>query len=131
MLFTEASLDDYPGLWVQAPRAVGTLPAANGVKGVMVDFMDRDDQLTVNFFRRVAEEAAKRKMFVNYHGAFKPTGLERRFPGPIDSERNDSGTPSVSTGPQANLRLSTITVCASSMWCHGYMRFWRRNANKL
>ncbi len=57
-----------------------------GVKGVMVDFMDRDDQVTVNFYRRVAQEAAKRKMIVNFHGAFKPTGFERRFPNALTRE---------------------------------------------
>lgn len=57
-----------------------------GIKGVMVDFMDRDDQVTVNFYRRVAEEATRRKMIVSYHGAFKPTGLERRFPNAVTRE---------------------------------------------
>jgi alpha-glucosidase len=57
-----------------------------GVSGFMVDFMDRDDQPMVGFYRRVAEEAAKRRLFVNYHGAFKPTGFERRFPNAITRE---------------------------------------------
>jgi len=57
-----------------------------GVSGFMVDFMDRDDQKMVRFYRRVAEESAKRRLFVNFHGAFKPTGLERRFPNAITRE---------------------------------------------
>jgi alpha-glucosidase len=57
-----------------------------GVTGVMVDFMDRDDQPTVRFYERVARETAKRRMLVNYHGAFKPTGLERRFPNTVTRE---------------------------------------------
>ena len=52
----------------------------------MVDFMDRDDQPMVGFYRRVAEEAAKRRLFVDFHGAFKPTGLERRFPNALTRE---------------------------------------------
>jgi alpha-glucosidase len=51
-----------------------------GATGVMVDFMDRDDQRTVRFYERVVREAAKRRLITNFHGAFKPTGLERRLP---------------------------------------------------
>jgi alpha-glucosidase len=57
-----------------------------GVGGIQVDFMDRDDQPMVNFYRRVVEEAARRRMFVDFHGAFKPTGLERRFPNAVTRE---------------------------------------------
>jgi alpha-glucosidase len=57
-----------------------------GVDGIMVDFMDRDDQKMVNFYERVLREAAKRRIFVNFHGTFKPTGLERRYPNAITRE---------------------------------------------
>ncbi|MEW6194878.1 MAG: glycoside hydrolase family 97 protein [Bacteroidota bacterium] len=57
-----------------------------GVKGFMTDFMDRDDQKIVNFYKRVAEESAKRKLLVNFHGAFKPTGLQRAYPNLITRE---------------------------------------------
>ncbi|MDW7693075.1 glycoside hydrolase family 97 protein [Flammeovirgaceae bacterium SG7u.111] len=57
-----------------------------GVKGIKVDFMDRDDQEAVNFYWRVAEVAAKYKIAVNFHGAFKPTGLNRTFPNVINQE---------------------------------------------
>lgn len=51
-----------------------------GIKGIKVDFMDRDDQFMVDFYHRVAEACAKRKMIVMYHGAYKPDGLERTYP---------------------------------------------------
>ncbi len=57
-----------------------------GVKGLKVDFMDRDDQTVVNFYERLARETFKRKMIVNFHGAFKPTGFERTFPNVINRE---------------------------------------------
>ena len=57
-----------------------------GVKGLKVDFMNRDDQTVVNFYERLAKEAAKRKMLLNFHGAFKPTGLERTYPNVINRE---------------------------------------------
>ncbi|CAN5695198.1 glycoside hydrolase family 97 protein [soil metagenome] len=57
-----------------------------GVKGVKVDFMDRDDQTMVNFYQRLAKEAAKRKMVVDFHAAYKPTGLERTYPNILNYE---------------------------------------------
>jgi len=57
-----------------------------GVKGLKVDFMDRDDQYVVNFYERIANEAAKRKMLINFHGAYKPTGMERTYPNVINRE---------------------------------------------
>lgn len=57
-----------------------------GVKGIKVDFMDRDDQRMVRFFHRVAREAAQRKMVVNFHGAYKPAGLEGKYPNVLTRE---------------------------------------------
>jgi alpha-glucosidase len=57
-----------------------------GVAGLKVDFMDRDDQEVVNFYERLAREAAKRKLMINFHGAMKPTGLSRRFPNVVNYE---------------------------------------------
>jgi len=48
--------------------------------------MDRDDQPTVRFYERVVREAARRRLITNFHGAFKPTGLERRFPNAVTRE---------------------------------------------
>ncbi len=57
-----------------------------GVKGVKVDFMNRDDQAVVKFYERLATEAAKRKMIVDFHAAYKPTGLERTYPNIVNYE---------------------------------------------
>lgn len=57
-----------------------------GIKGVKVDFMDRDDQIVVNFHERLLKEAAKRNILVNYHGAYHPTGLSRSYPNNINVE---------------------------------------------
>ncbi len=57
-----------------------------GVKGFKVDFMDRDDQAMVEFYYRCAETAAKYKLMVDYHGAYKPTGLHRTYPNVINFE---------------------------------------------
>jgi alpha-glucosidase len=57
-----------------------------GVKGIKVDFMDRDDQAVINFYERTAREAAKRKLIVDFHGASKPAGLERTYPNVLNRE---------------------------------------------
>ena len=60
--------------------------SAMGVKGFKVDFMDRDDQLVTDFYRRVAETCAKYRLVVDFHGAFKPAGLNRTYPNVLNFE---------------------------------------------
>ena len=57
-----------------------------GVKGFKVDFIDRDDQEAVNFFYQAAQIAAKYQMFLDFHGAYKPTGLQRTYPNVLNVE---------------------------------------------
>lgn len=57
-----------------------------GIKGFKVDFMNRDDQLMVDFVRRAAETCAKYKLLVDFHGTYKPTGLYRTYPNAINFE---------------------------------------------
>lgn len=57
-----------------------------GIKGFKVDFMDRDDQHMVQFHQRAAMTAAKYKMLVDFHGTYKPSGLNRTYPNVINYE---------------------------------------------
>lgn len=57
-----------------------------GVAGVKVDFMERNDQWMVNFYERVAKEAAANKMIVLFHGSFKPAGMEYAYPNILSYE---------------------------------------------
>ena len=57
-----------------------------GVKGFKVDFMDRDDQEMVEFFYRAAKVAAENKLVLDFHGAYKPTGLQRTYPNVLNFE---------------------------------------------
>jgi len=57
-----------------------------GVKGFKIDFFDRDDQLAVASTYEIAKKAAKYKLLVDYHGIFKPTGLQRTYPNVIGYE---------------------------------------------
>jgi alpha-glucosidase len=57
-----------------------------GIKGVKIDFMDRNDQWMVNYYERVAKEAAKYNILVDFHGSFTPKGLEHKYPNVISYE---------------------------------------------
>lgn len=57
-----------------------------GIEGVMIDFMDRDDQEMVNFQRELLRLAAENQLTVTFHGVAPPTGLERTFPNLLNSE---------------------------------------------
>jgi alpha-glucosidase len=57
-----------------------------GVAGVKIDFMNRDDQWMVDWYRRVVEKAAEHHLMIDYHGAFKPDGLRRTYPNLVTRE---------------------------------------------
>jgi alpha-glucosidase len=56
------------------------------VEGVMLDFMDRDDQEMNRFLRRAVQLAADNRLTVTLHGVSKPTGLERTYPNLLTHE---------------------------------------------
>lgn len=57
-----------------------------GAKGIKVDFMARSEQYMVNFYERTAKACADRKLMVDFHGAFKPSGMARAYPNIINHE---------------------------------------------
>lgn len=57
-----------------------------GIKGIKVDFMQRDDQLLINFYHKVSRETAKRHMLVDFHGAQKQITMTRTWPNMISGE---------------------------------------------
>ena len=57
-----------------------------GIKGLKIDFMARSDQEVVDFYWRAAEIAAKYKMALDFHGAYKPDGLRRAYPNVLTRE---------------------------------------------
>jgi len=57
-----------------------------GVKGIKVDFMQRSDQLLIDYFYKVSRECAKRKMLVDFHGDEKPATMTRTWPNLISTE---------------------------------------------
>jgi len=57
-----------------------------GIEGVMLDFMDRDDQQMNAFLRKAVKLAAENQLTVTLHGCPKPTGLERTYPNLLTHE---------------------------------------------
>jgi alpha-glucosidase len=57
-----------------------------GIAGVKIDFMNRDDQDMVNWYEKIAKSAADHHLMVDFHGAFKPTGMIRTYPNQITRE---------------------------------------------
>lgn len=75
--------------WVTMDRQLEEaldLMASWGVKGVKVDFMERNDAEMVNFYERVAKAAADRKMLVNFHSSYPADGLHARYPNVMTRE---------------------------------------------
>ncbi len=79
-------------LWVQWALLDRQMDAALkqyeawGIKGIKVDFMDRNDQEMVDYYHRVMAKAAEHKLMVNMHGAYPPTGLNRTYPNYLTQE---------------------------------------------
>jgi alpha-glucosidase len=57
-----------------------------GLSGMMVDFMDRSDQEMVNMQTEILQKAAAHHLHIQFHGAYKPTGLSRTYPNEFTRE---------------------------------------------
>lgn len=89
-----------------------------GVKGIKMDFMQRDDQWMVNFYEKIARECAERKMLVDFHGAYKPVGLDRKYPNVISYEGvkgMENCKWSDQPDPEHNVTLPFIRMVAGPM----------------
>ena len=89
-----------------------------GIKGIKVDFMDKDDQWMVNYYHRIAKETAKRKILVNFHGAYKPAGIRRMYPNVLTREGVNGGEQykwSMRQTPEHNLTTPFSRMVAGPM----------------
>ncbi len=57
-----------------------------GIAGVKIDFMNRDDQWMVGFYHRVLQTAAAHHLMIDFHGAYKPDGIDRTWPNQMTRE---------------------------------------------
>ena len=89
-----------------------------GVAGAKIDFMQRADQQMVNYYEKIAREAAKNKLLVNYHGGYKPAGLRRAFPNVVSYEGvkgNENNKWSHDITPEHNVTIPFIRMLAGPM----------------
>lgn len=75
-----------PWLTVERNFSLFNTYAKWGIAGIKIDFMDRSDQWMVDFYERVAKAAADNHLIVDFHGSFKPAGLERCYPNVLSYE---------------------------------------------
>lgn len=76
---------NWAGLRKQMDQALDTYQRW-GVDGIMVDFLNRNDQEMVNFVHEVAAKTAARHLTVNFHNLYEPTGLQRTYPNVLNFE---------------------------------------------
>ena len=102
-----------------------------GIKGFKVDFMDRDDQKAVDFYYRMAAMAAKYHLFIDFHGAYKPTGLSRTYPNVLNYE-GVYGLEQAKWDNQSDLVTNEVTIPFIRMVAgpFDYTQGAMRNANK-
>jgi alpha-glucosidase len=101
-----------------------------GVKCIMTDFMDRDDQKMLTFYERIAKSAAEHKIIVMFHGAFKNAGLERTYPNLITREGvlgSEYNIWSEKATPEHDLLIPFIRMVAGPM---DYEPGFMTNANQ-
>ena len=71
---------------MHAPEASFRMIADNGIAGMKIDFIERDDQLVNEMYEQFAELAAKYRLAIFYHGCSRPTGLNRTYPNVLGYE---------------------------------------------
>jgi alpha-glucosidase len=103
--------------WDKIDQAV-SLYEKWGVKGVKVDFMQRDDQKVVNFYLEAARKTAEHHLLIDFHGAYKPDGLGRTWPNALTREgvkgmENDKWSRDV--GPDHDVTIPFTRMVAGPM----------------
>ncbi len=102
-----------------------------GIKGFKIDFLDRDDQKMVASTYLIAQKAAEHHLILNYHGMFKPAGLQRTYPNVVNFEgvkglENVKWTPADDV-PKYDVTIPFIRMLAGPM---DYTPGAMRNASK-
>ena len=105
--------------------------ATLGIKGFKVDFLDRDDAKMVNSVYDIAQKAADNKLLLDFHGMYKPTGIQRTFPNILNFEgvkglENNKWTPNDDV-PTYDCSIPFIRMIAGPM---DYTPGAMRNATK-
>ena len=97
-----------------------------GIKGMMVDFLDRDDQEMVNIQEDILKKAGEHKLFVQFHGAYKPTGMQRTYPneftreGTYNYENNKWLPEGISPNHDLNIAFTRLLAGATDYHLGGF-----------
>ena len=96
-----------------------------GVKGMMVDFMDRDDQQMVNIQTSILRKAALHHLHIQFHGAYKPTGLIRTWPNELTREgtlnyENDKWDNPITPDDDLNVVFTRLVAGATDYHLGGF-----------
>ena len=96
-----------------------------GIKGMMVDFMDRDDQQMVNIQTEILRRAAAHHLHIQFHGAYKPTGLIRTWPNELTREgtlnyENDKWDNPITPEDDLNLVFTRLVAGATDYHLGGF-----------
>src|SRR5215217_1339061 len=97
-----------------------------GIKGMMVDFLDRDDQEMVKIQEEILQRAAAHKLFIQFHGAYKPTGMNRTYPneftreGTYNYEQNKWLLQAVTPEHDLNIAFTRLLAGASDYHLGGF-----------
>ena len=83
--------------------------AKTGIKGIKIDFMDSASRERLAFYDAVAENLAKNKLMVNFHGANTPTGEERSWPHSADGTTAHCPSPGWSPATPISLAATSAT----------------------
>jgi alpha-glucosidase len=83
--------------------------SAMGIKGFKIDFMDRDDQKMVASIYNIAQKAAEYHLVLDYHGMYKPTGLQRTYPNILNFE-GVKGMENVKWTPNDNVPRYDVSI---------------------
>lgn len=92
--------------------------ASWGAKGIKVDFMQRNDETMVQSYEAIARKSAEMHLLVDFHGAFKPSGLRRKYPNVVNYEGvkgNENNKWSDNITPEHNVTLPFIRMVAGPM----------------
>jgi alpha-glucosidase len=120
--------------WVSITRQMDQifpLYSKMGIKGFKIDFIDRDDQIAVASTYEIARKAAEYKLLVDYHGVFKPTGLQRTYPNVIGYEGVkglENSKWAMEDAPRYAVTIPFIRMVAGQM---DYTPGAMQNANKM
>ncbi|MGE9312368.1 glycoside hydrolase family 97 protein [Niabella sp. CJ426] len=97
-----------------------------GIKGMMVDFLERDDQEMVNIQEEILKKAAEHKLFIQFHGAYKSTGLHRTYPneftreGALNYENNKWFTEGLSPNHDLDVAFTRLLAGATDYHLGGF-----------